>query len=497
MSAKELFTALQSLMGSDKVTSDSRSLEDHSHDYCLLDLQRRVHGVVESLPHCVVKPESIDDVVKLMSFANERALPVVPFGAGSGVCAGAKPQAAAIVLDMRAMQDIVSLNETALTVTVQPGVMGMQLEKYLNARGFSMGHFPQSIELSTVGGWVSTRASGQYSSKYGSIENMLVSMKAVLADGTLISTKNAPRSACGPNVNEIFIGAEGSFAVLVELCFKIHRRPKQRSMCAFELRSMKDGLDVLRRIMQEGYKPALCRLYDALDAERHFPGCVSRGSSLLLVLCEGPHFVAEAECKGCAAIAVQAGARSIGEEPVRQWLGKRFYIPNLKELAEEKGVVFDTIEVSGNWDVLPRIYDEVIAALKQVPGLYMAYAHSSHSYQQGGCLYFSFAVKKPNWLGKQLAQKLTAKHLGRFNCKCTLAHVERSYRLAWQKVMETTLKNGGSISHHHGIGKLRMPWVAEELGSAYNVLKTIKNALDPKGILNPGTLFPATGGGAS
>ncbi|MBX9723350.1 MAG: hypothetical protein K2X81_18240, partial [Candidatus Obscuribacterales bacterium] len=246
----------------------------------------------------------------------------------------------------------------------------------------------------------------------------------------------------------------------------------------------------------EGYKPALCRLYDALDAERHFPGCVNRGSSLLLVLCEGPLFVADAECKGCAAIAVQAGARVIGEEPVRQWLDKRFHIPDLNELAEEKGVVFDTIEVSGNWDVLPSIYEEVLAGLKQVPGMYMAYAHSSHSYQQGACLYFSFAVKKPNWLGKQVVQKISGKRLGLFNCKCDLANIERSYRLAWQKVMDATLKNGGSISHHHGIGKLRMPWVSEELGSAYSVLKTIKNAFDPNGILNPGTLFADKRGGA-
>ena len=492
MKAEMLLKHLQDLLGASKVCSDLKTLEAHSHDYWLLDLQRRLHGKSRSLPVCVVKAETESDISSVLAFASKESLPVVPYGAGSGVCAGARPDAGAIVLDLRSMNQLLSVNDDALHFTVQPGMIGAELEAALNKLGYSMGHFPQSIALSSVGGWAATRASGQYSSKYGSIENMLVSMKVVLADGTVIRTKNAPRAAAGPNVNELFLGSEGSLGVICELTYKMHLLPEAESKCAFQFPSMSAGLEAVRRIMRAGYKPALCRLYDPYDAERHFPGIVEKGTAMLLVLCEGPAGVAAAELQGISNLAQAWQGKSLGAKPVDTWKGRRFHIPNLQVLAEEKGVVFDTIEVAANWDKLPRLYESVIASLKQVPGLYVAYAHSSHSYQQGSCLYFSFAVKKENWLGRQLLQKVSGKRLGRFVKPSEITGIEAAYHTCWQKVMEATLACGGTIAHHHGIGKLRMPWVEDELGSSYEVLKRVKAALDPRGILNPGTLFPSS-----
>ncbi|MBX9687521.1 MAG: FAD-binding oxidoreductase, partial [Candidatus Obscuribacterales bacterium] len=284
MKADRLLKHLQDLLGSGKVCFDTATLEQYAHDYWMLDLQRRIHGLKQALPLCVVHVENEADISALLAFASRERVAVVPYGAGSGVCAGAKAGRAAIVLSLRRMNRVIELNEKALTVTVQPGMIGAEFEAYLNKRGYSMGHFPQSIALSSVGGWVATRASGQYSSKYGSIENMLVCLKAVLADGSVISTKNAPRAACGPNLNELFLGSEGTLAVLSEITYRIHPLPEKESKRAFAFNSMAEGLDAVRKIMWAGYKPALCRLYDPIDADRHFGELALQKKALLMLL---------------------------------------------------------------------------------------------------------------------------------------------------------------------------------------------------------------------
>ena len=491
MDSKHTQNMLRDLLGDSKVRVDGETLSSRSHDFWLLDFQRRLHGQPQEQPLCVVMAQSADDVVAVVRFAVENGIALVPYGAGSGVCGGARPGTEAIVLDVSRMNRLVSINEMALTVTVQPGMMGNQLEAALNQAGYSMGHFPQSINLSSVGGWVATRASGQFSTKYGGIEDMLVSLKGVLADGTLLETRNSPRTATGPSVNELMLGSEGTLAVLTELTFKIHPLPEKRAVRAFQFDSFAAGLNAIRLIMREGWKPALARLYDAAETKRHFAKEAARGTCVLLVLSEGPAALADAELAQCTRIAMAQGAVDIGEGPVRHWLEKRFNIPNLNELATEKGVVFDTIEVAANWDCIHAVYQDAVKRLKQIPGIVAASAHSSHSYQQGTCLYFTFAIKKPYWLWRQIARRV---RLASFTQAEDLAAVEASYNAGWTAVMEATLANGGTISHHHGVGKVRMPWLRTELSLSYPVLAAVKAALDPKGVLNPGTLFPRKGG---
>jgi alkyldihydroxyacetonephosphate synthase len=480
---------LRALLG-DKVTADDGIRRERSHDFWLLDFQRRLHGSEAPQPLCVVRPENADDISTLLRFAGQRQIAVVPFGLGSGVCGSARAHNGAVVVDMSAMASVLEINETALTVTVEPGLRGSELEDWLNAAGYTMGHFPQSMRLSSVGGWVATRAAGQYSTKYGSIEDMLVCLEGCLADGSRFSTNNVPRSSTGPSLNELILGSEGTLAVLTRVTFKIHPLAEHSRRGAFEFASFSQGMEAVRLMLRAGWKPALVRLYDGAESKRHFKAHVHRGRCVLLLLSEGPTRLADAEYEECAAIAESAGGRPLGSKPVEHWLEHRFEIADVHDLATRKGVVFDTIEVAANWDRINSVYEAAIAALSAVPGIVAASAHSSHSYMQGTCLYFTFGVKKPRWIRKQVARLLGDRTA--FTRSEDLQAVEQSYQRCWQSVMQAVIDNGGTISHHHGIGKVRLPWVEEELAASLYVLRTIKNALDPAGILNPGSwLSPA------
>ncbi len=492
---QQLGSRLATLLGADRIVTDTTVIDSRSHDYWLLDLQRRLHGVPSTEPLLVVQPQTHDDVCKLLSFAHAEELHVVPFGAGSGVCGGARPNRDDIVLDLSAMNRIIEINEAALTVTVEPGMLGRDFEAALNSRGYSMGHFPQSINLSSVGGWVATRASGQYSTKYGSIEDMLVALQVVLADGTSIRTKNAPRSATGPGLNGLILGSEGTLAVITEITYRIHPLPQKEAGEAFAFNGFHMGLQAIRKIMRAGWQPALLRLYDSSETVRHF-GRAHANSCVLLVLSEGPDALVDVELAECSKIAEQNGGTALGDELVTHWKQNRFKIPDVKDLAIGKGIVFDTIEISANWDRIDDLYDAVMASLKTVPGIVAASAHSSHSYQQGTCFYFTFAAKKPHWLPRLIAGKVSFGLFNGFASPADLAFVERLYSECWDKVMQATVDHEGSISHHHGIGKVRAGWLATEIGvTGVEVLKLVKRALDPRNVLNRGTLIPS--GGAS
>lgn len=485
-----LCSRLGALLGADRIVTDDATIASRSHDYWLLDLQRRLHGVSPDQPLLVVQPHTEEDVSKLLSFANAEGLHIVPFGAGSGVCGGARPDKNDIVLDLSLMNRIIAINETALTVTVQPGMLGRDFEAALNARGYSMGHFPQSINLSSVGGWVATRASGQYSTKYGSIENMLVALNVVLADGTIVRTHDAPRSSTGPSLNELMLGSEGTLAVITEITYRIHPLPQKEAGQAFSFVDFHMGLQAIRKITRAGWQPALVRLYDESETVRHF-GSAHKNSCVLLLLSEGPEALVDVELSECWRIAERDGGRPLGASLVDEWKENRFKIPDVNELAVSKGVVFDTIEISANWDRIDDLYDSVIRSLKSVPGIIAASAHSSHSYQQGSCLYFTFAVKKPHWLPRIIAGKLSFGHYSGFTSPADLSYVEQIYTDCWTRVMQATVDNGGSISHHHGIGKVRAGWLATEIGaSGVDVLRAVKQALDPNGVLNRSTLIP-------
>ncbi len=458
--------ALARRLGDDVVRWDDDSLRQHSRDTWCVSVLRALRGTLTERPLCVVSPTGVEQVSQLLAYANEQRLPVVPFGGGSGVCGGVLPSADAIVVDMRRLHRMLEINPAALTVRVQSGMMGNAFEAALNAAGYSAGHFPQSIDVSTVGGWISTRAAGQYSTRYGNIEDLVLALEAVLPDGRVLRTKVGPRAATGPDLRHLFLGAEGTLGIVTEATLRIFPRPESSVAEAYSFDSMRAGLEAIRCFMRAGWKPPVVRLYDAVEAARLFPAASTGSNCLLLLISEGPGALTAVEIDACRSVCAANGGTVVGPDPVQRWLAERNQVPGFETFLE-RGFVLDTIEVATTWDHINDLYGEVIAALQKVEGIVVASGHSSHSYPQGTNIYFTF-VARP--VDPQQA--------------------EATYRACWQQAMEATLHCHGTVSHHHGIGRLRVPWMARELGTGLAVLRTIKHALDPNGIMNPGVLIP-------
>ncbi len=463
--------ALSRALGADRVAEDATALAAHRTDYWVLAHLRARQGRLTGGPACVVRPRSTAEVATAVRTAAELGVAIVPYGGGSGVVGGATPPDGSLVVDLTAMDHLLALNEIALHARVEAGMNGGVYEKTVQARGYTTGNYPQSIDRSTVGGWVATRAAGQFSTRYGNIEDLCLGVEAVLPNGQVVRTNPAPRASTGPSLREIFLGSEGTLGVITEVTFRLFPLAERRELASFAFRTMTEGLEAIRRIVRVGWRPAVVRLYDALETGRNFAAATPDGRCLLLVLSEGPQTLVEAEAAACAAEAVALGAVPCGAAPVEHWLQGRNTVPSW-ELFLEREMVVDTIEVATDWDRVAALYDAVVAALAGAPGILAASAHSSHSYMQGTNLYITFAVKPPDW-----------------------SRAEESYLDAWGRVMRATLERGGTISHHHGIGRLRARWIAEELGTAYPVLQALKRALDPRGVMNPGALLPASGVG--
>lgn len=455
---------LRESLGAERVRTDAESIRAHLHDQWVISILRGLEKRTQQ-PSCIVSPSSTADVSRVLEIADADRVPVVPFGAGSGVCGGAVAPEGAIVVDLRSMSTILELNELAMTLRTEPGVMGAELERWLRKRGFTMGHFPQSIDVSTVGGWVSTRAAGQLSTKYGSIEDMLLAFEAVLPGGRVVRTRPVPRSSTGPDLRALFLGSEGTLGILTEATFRVHRLPESSARRTYSFSDFGAGLDVIQEVVQTGWKPAVLRLYDPIEAARSFSGSAPEGRALLLVVTEGPQALVDGEMAAIGRAAVSQGGEDCGEEPVSSWLVHRNQIPSFESFLEQ-GILVDTIEVATTWDRIHDLYDGTVAAMRAVEGLLVVSGHSSHSYTQGTNIYFTFAARPP-----------------------TMAEAEKLYFRCWQAAMEATLAAGGTISHHHGIGRLRAGWLRRELGSAYELLLALKRAIDPHGIMNPGALI--------
>ena len=354
-------------------------------------------------------------------------------------------------------------------MTVGAGVPLATLEAWLGKRGYTTGHYPQSIDLALVGGLVATRSSGQFSTRYGSIEDLVAGLEAVLPDGQVVRISSQPRRAVGPDLRQLWIGSEGAFGTITEVTLKIVPRPPSRWLQAYGVGSMRAGLDVVRGFMREGWRPAVVRLHDAVEAHRSFYGTVAEGESILLLLSEGPAGYPEAEGSAIDAAARRAGLRPLGPEPVERWLEVRNDIAEY-ETYLRRGLIVDTIEVAAPWTCIADVYEQVLRQLvDEVPEMVHASGHSSHSYPQGTNLYFVLAAQP----------------------RRDADDAARVYEAIWSRVMETTLALGGTISHHHGIGRFRARWVPRDLGSSYELLRRVKAALDPLGLMNPGSLLPA------
>jgi alkyldihydroxyacetonephosphate synthase len=441
------------------VSEDPAVRNEASRDWWPQAMIWALDGEVAARAAAVVSPTTAGQVSGVLAVCNEARIPVTAAAGRSGVCGASVPVHGGVVLDLCQLTGIVDIDETSLVLDVLPGTFGDHLEIELrHQHGLTLGHWPQSVALSTVGGWIACRSAGQLSTRYGKIEDMVLGLDVALADGTLIQTGGAPRAAVGPDLNQLFIGSEGTLGVITGARLRVHHAPVAERRAAFTFPSFVAGIDAMRRILQGGGTPAVLRLYDPAEADRTYH---LGDKALLLVLDEGAATAVDATM----ALVADACADGVADDPahVAHWLERRNDVAALEALIS-RGYVVDTMEVAGRWRDLGAIYDATIAALSGVPGTVAASAHQSHSYPEGGCLYFTFAAKtEPE---------------------------ERNtyYRAVWDAGSRAVLAAGGALSHHHGVGLNRSRFVAEALGPAFDALQRTKAALDPNGILNPGKL---------
>jgi alkyldihydroxyacetonephosphate synthase len=445
--------------------SDAESLARHAADSWVLAELDALDGARAERPLAVLEPASTQEVARALSACRALRVPVVAYGGGSGVCGAVRPGADCVVLSTRRLAGLRRVDTTDLLAVYGAGTLGGDAERLLAPHGLTLGHWPQSIELSTVGGWVATRASGQYSTAYGSIEDLLLALEVVLPDGRVLRTRETPRAAAGPDLRQLFLGSEGTLGVVTEVTFSAFAKPAVARGQAFHFDGFRAGLEPIRRALRAGHAPPVARLYDARESRRGFRDFVPRDRALLLLLHEGTAAHVEAELDAVATLCREGGGVPADTAAVDQWLARRNHVPSFKSFLEQ-GVIVDTIEVAATWSRVGALYDGVVAALSAVPGVLAATAHSSHSYRSGTCLYFSFAAKPD-----------------------APTQLRDTYAACWRAAMQATVAAGGGIAHHHGIGRVRRPWLAAEIGDVgLDVLRAVKRALDPDGLLNPGNL---------
>jgi len=439
---------------------DVEQLADHARDWWPLSMHWALQGSVPAFPAIVMHPTTTKEVARVAAICHEEHIPLTVSGGRSGVSGGAVPARGGVVIDVTSMSGIVDVDTTSGIVHVSPGTFGPDLESALAEHGLSVGHFPQSFELSTVGGWIAARGAGQFSTRYGKIDDMVVALEVVLADGRVIRTGGAPAGADGPDLVSLFIGSEGTLGIITDVWLRAHPRATTMTHAAYSLDSMEIGIEACRRIVRDGATPAVLRLYDAIESKRSHGGDGSRCT--LLVLDEGDDELTRATMAVVHRHTLDLGARIEDSSLVEHWLDHRNDTSGLQALTR-KGYVVDTMEVAGPWSSLPGVYAAVRDAMSKVQGSRSVSAHLSHSYLDGACLYFTFAGDK-------------------------VEDPEVLYRALWDAGQHAALSAGANLSHHHGVGLNRSRFMREALGSSFDVLASIKHALDPHNILNPGKL---------
>ena len=437
------------------ISTESRA--QHGRDWWPLSIRDVNEGRVPHWPGVVVTPTTTEEVSKVVKIAAKHKISVTPQGGRSGVVGGAVAVDGAIALDLTGLDKIININADSGLVHVEAGVFGPDLEKAVNEKGWTVGHFPQSFDLATVGGWLACRGAGQFSNRYGKIEDIVRGLTVVLANGDIVKIGDrGPRQAVGPDLLQLFVGSEGTLGVITEATLLLRVKPTYELRSAYSFDTFKDGLDACQNIYKRGAKPAVLRLYDEAESKRNF----QIEQCALIVLDEGDQGLCDATMEVVAEECSKA--TKLDDAHVATWLSHRNNVSSLVPLWEA-GIIVDTIEVSGSWDILSDMHQKVVAALKEVPTTMAASVHQSHAYDDGACLYFTFA--------------------GRPGGDPT-----NYYRSAWDAASKTVLASGGALSHHHGVGRNRARFVKEALGSSFEVLQTMKRALDPENIMNPGAL---------
>ncbi len=534
---------LEAIVGPRRVSLRAVDLDTYAKDmWPRLLFARRAGAAPESKPHAVVWPENVREVVAIVKAARALGVPVIPYGGGSGVCGGTVPVFGGIMLDLKRMAAVRAVRGDELIADVEGGINGERFEREVARRGFTFGNFPSSIYCSTVGGWLATRAAGQLSTKYGKVEDRVAGLTMVTGTGDVIDTDGPSRALGGPNWTQLMLGSEGTLGVITSARLRLSPAPQLKVYRGFEVDNVAAGVEAIRRVLQRGLRPAVVRLYDELDTfinsfgkahrddaavERAhlwgpsplpgegalpvLPGApedepedgplrrllalgrrgsrslrqdaftallsrprlvnslvgtvaekIARKGCKLVIGLEGARIRTEIEAALTFAELERAGARDLGEEPGKAWLAHRYAVSYRMSKVFRDGAFVDTMEVASSWEQLLDLYHSVRDALGRHA---VVMAHFSHSYPDGCSIYFTFAAHADDRAGD-----------------------ERLYDKIWRDGLEAATRVGGTISHHHGVGLLKAPYMRGEHREAMAILTSLKHALDPDDVMNPGKL---------
>lgn len=454
------------------VSTDPAELRMRARDLWALALLRETRGEAVPSPSGVVFPSSTQEVSAVMAWAAETNTAVVPRGGGSGVCGGAQAVDGSVVLDLSRMDRILSLDRVSLAVEVEAGTRGGELEAFLERHGLTSGHYPQSIDISTVGGWIAASSAGQGSAAYGAIEDLLLGATVVLAGGEVLRLRPVPRSGAGPDLRKVFVGSEGTLGVVTEAILSCSRRPDAYAWEAFSLDTFGRVIDLGRTVAQGDTRPLFLRGYDPVDSALSFGSLGHSGGCVAIVGYDGQASGLEGRLAALRLAAERAGAEPLGAAYGEHWWRHRNDAVDTyrRIMGQERmfgsGVIVDTLELAGLWARLPELYEAVRAAL--LSHAEVAGCHLSHQYRSGASLYFTFLIRAGDD-----------------------REAEEAYLAAWGDGLSACLDGGGTLTHHHGVGVLKAPFMERELGEAgVAVLRRLKAGLDPSELLNPGKLLP-------
>lgn len=492
--------ALRAAVGEANLKTDDYERAFHARGQSYADLIALRAGDLAMCPDAVVYPESEEAVARVLVTAADHGFDVIPYGGGSSVVGGINADRdggrGVVTLDVTRLCGVIDIDETALVATAHAGIYGPQLEAVLNDKGFTLGHFPQSFEFSTLGGWVAHHGSGQNSGLYGRADVWLVSARIVTPRGVW-DTEGFPRSAAGANLNQLLLGSEGQLGVITRVTFRIRRKPELQDYRGFLFPTFEAGVDAARTMLQADAPAAMVRLSDAAETRffrlgatagtPHADGLKTRLENavlrmnkvaekpcLMIIGQEGERRATKRNAKRTAKIARGFGAFSLGRKAGARWRAHRFAAPYQRDPMLDHGVGVDTLETATRWSNVSALRDAVMVALEKAmretapagAERGRAMCHVSHAYRDGASLYFTCIFPRDD-----------ADALGQWRAIKTAAS-------------DAVTQNGGTISHHHGVGTDHRSWFEAEKGPyGLAVLRAVKRELDPHGVMNPGKLL--------
>ena len=456
---------LAAVVGSQHVASDWDSRWAHTRGYSTTDLLRFRAGDTSDMPDAVVYPATHDEVQELLTGCAEHELAVVPYAGGTSVVGGLAATRRFITVDLKRLDQLLELDEISRTATLQAGVRGPAAEALLAERGYTLGHFPQSYEGASIGGYAAARSSGQSSAGYGRFDQMVVGLTVATPSGT-IELGRAPMSAAGPDLRQLVLGSEGAFGVITSVVVRVRPRPTERHFEGWRFDTFEAGLTAVRRLAQDGPLPTVLRLSDEVETAVNLadPDVLGSGSGGVLAIIgfDGPYNQATAD------VLTAAGGQNLGEGPGETWRTGRYRAPYLRDPLLDEGALVETLETAAFWSRIPAlkaaVTDAVTGALSATPPLVLC--HISHVYETGASLYFTVICAQAD---DPVEQWRTAKHAAN----------------------QAIAAAGGTISHHHGVGTDHRDAYAAEIGPlAIEALQAVKRTLDPHNVMNPGILLP-------